>query len=108
MIQVESCQTGMRAETGEWHTKAIISEAFPLTTVGFNFINSTQWSVRCFVTPTPTGSKTQGRPFVFAAAADRSEASIHSVVKAVPTFMDKALDTLVKSLRGKTAQSLEL
>ncbi len=95
-------------DAGRVPTNVIISEAFPLTTVGFNFINSTQWSVRCFVTPTPTGSKTQGWPFFFAAAADRRDACIHSCVKAVPIFMDNALDTLVKSLREIQAQSLEL
>jgi hypothetical protein len=36
-----------------------------------------------------------------AAFADKLEASIHSFVNAVPTFMDSALETLVKSLKNQ-------
>ena len=48
---------------------AIISEPFPLNTVGLNFINSSTFLFLKPLAPAPTGSKTQGTLFLFAKLA---------------------------------------
>ena len=45
---------------------AIISEPFPLRTVGLNFINSSTFLFLKLLAPAPTGSRTQGTLFLFA------------------------------------------
>lgn len=76
--QIRTLKAGENKDIRDWRftfvepveapTTAMISDAFPRITVGFEWISSIHFSVRNVVAPTPTGSRIQGFCSSFARA----------------------------------------